>query len=235
MAPGSENSQENDILRTVLEDVLFFQKTWTHRCDPVSVRNGAAVLRRLFSEGLFVRAWRLSGLSGHPNIMAPSIDDMLNDESIWWALAGGGICHGLSMQRYVARFKGDGLVSIGGEASIYGRPFLVSTSRGIEPIPVKDYLSSASAILDSTKITRADIIKFMANKAGGVHLDTRDDDSPALAALRKRRALIGIQEHDGLSFEVLSIGQCLAWSPETQQFIVAARGKLGIPPPMTSP
>ena len=224
--PLSDSHKE--LVQTALEDLLYFRRTWTDRCDPVSVRHGSVTLRRLLLEGHYVQAWFRVGLTGHPNVAAPSIDDLVGDESILWALAGGGTCRGLSMQRYVARFLGDGKVSLNGEASIFGRPFLVSTTRGVEPIPVKNYLGSVSAILNATTITRRDIIAFMANKVGGAHLDAKDQ-TPAMAALRARRTFLSIQEHDALSFEVLSIGQCLAWTPETDQFIQAARRQLGLP------
>ena len=220
--------KHRELIQTVLDDILYFRQTWTDQCNPVTVRQGSVMLRRLLLDGHYLQAWFRVGLTGHPNIAAPFINDLVGDEAVWWALAGGATCKGFSMQRYVGRFTGNGTVTVGGEASIFGRPFLVSTKRGIEPIPVKDYLISLSAILDATAITRRDVIAFMANKAGGVHLDGKDD-SPAMKALRKRRGFLGIGDHDALSFEILSIGQCLAWSPETDQFIQHACSILGLP------
>lgn len=221
------SDSQRELVQIVVEDIHYFRRTWTDRCDSVAVRHGSVALRRLFIESHYVQAWHYVGLTGHPNVAAPRIDDVLTDNSIWWAIAGGGTCRGLSIQRYVGRFKGDGKVGIESESSIYGRPFMISTDRRVEPIPVREYVQSTSAILESTKITRHDIIAYMANKAGGAHLDSRDQ-SPAFAALRKRRSFLSIQDHDALSFELLSIGQCWAWTPETDQFLLNANALLGI-------
>jgi hypothetical protein len=89
------------------------------------------------------------------------------------------------------------------------------------------YLESAAALIDGVKITRRDVIRFVANKLGGAHYDTRRGGRPVeqrFVLLDKVSAnylpSIG-PEANGAYVELLSIAEALQQSTDAARFVAA--------------
>jgi hypothetical protein len=80
------------------------------------------------------------------------------------------------------------------------------------------YLNAPGAVRRGHAISRSLIIQYFANFAGGVHLDRVGERNPAkkakydLVVELERKA--SVLDMDGVYFELLSIGQALARSPD---------------------
>ncbi|MEX2645454.1 MAG: hypothetical protein WD249_04250 [Gaiellaceae bacterium] len=86
---------------------------------------------------------------------------------------------------------------------------------------LSEYVESAAIFYKHTYIARRHVVKYIANKLGGAHLDvsrTRKEDGPyvLLDDLQARAHLMG---KPAAYYELLSIGQAIASSADAKVFI----------------
>jgi hypothetical protein len=86
---------------------------------------------------------------------------------------------------------------------------------------VSSYLSSPSGIVDGVVFTRREVIKYIANIKGGVHLSAkqRSAERKLVARLGKVEKKIMVHATDGLLVEIVAIGQALGRSGDAAAFI----------------
>jgi hypothetical protein len=80
------------------------------------------------------------------------------------------------------------------------------------------YLKSTGLYFMRRRITREDVIKYVANKLGGAHLDF-DTQEPTYEALENANVNFNIMGKTGVFFELLSIGQLLTNSPSIAKLV----------------
>lgn len=216
-----------DELNTVIEDLEFFRDEWVDEITAAEVRRGSAILRRLLVEGYLGKAWRAAGYEKEPNIVGVNLDLQIgahNQGKIDIALAGGGTRGGITA----------------------GGMFMIQGASGPPPIPIGEdgnpmdatvfleysfsltkYLESACGVANGHVIKRREIIKYMANVKGGVHLGTssraRTSERELVSRVSKLEKKVNMCSMDGLFFELLSIGQSLAKSPDMAELISKVR------------
>jgi hypothetical protein len=82
---------------------------------------------------------------------------------------------------------------------------------------MSNWLASTCMRVGSVSVTRRDVIQFVANKLGGVHLDSkREAAHPGYRALDQARQALQLGDLDAVYAELAAIGQQLANSPEVQ-------------------
>jgi hypothetical protein len=90
---------------------------------------------------------------------------------------------------------------------------------------LSEYMSSLSGYIDPHTFTRRDVIKYIANVKGGVHLSAkqRKHEEKLIARVGKIEKRISIYTTDGLLFELVAIAQAVARSTDAKEYIEAVK------------
>jgi hypothetical protein len=90
-------------------------------------------------------------------------------------------------------------------------------------LSLKKFLDSACIVARGTKISRRTLIKYVANKLGGVHFDPKRDltkmEEQQFALLDEIRDERIVADKPAIYFELLSVGQALLASPDITMFL----------------
>lgn len=208
----------NTLLEVVTSDLQYLKANWTPEVDDHSLRRGSTILRMLLVEGNLQRAWKSVGMKGKPTIIAPRLEVLLDGKdksSIVAAFAGGGEYKGI----YVAL----GVINRGSKAARYSPQDSKPTEH---PFGLREFMESCGVFLNGEKIKRRDVVKYVANKLGGAHLDfTRKDAGRdhVYVLLDTVGPLFQVLDKGIVYYELLSIGQLLIRSPDIQVFMNALR------------
>lgn len=200
----------------VLEDLDLLEEDFGQgEFKDSRIRNASSIMNKLFNEGNLMKAWRynISKLN-QPFIIAPRLEYFMNidiNKSIIHALAGGaelgGIVHAIGMTN---------------------RGSALSTPPNINPVEhkynFKKYFESTGLILYSHPISRFSLIKFVANKAGGKHIDFKLDSKKDFEILDKGKDVFNYFGKNGLNVELHSIIQCVIKSPDIEKLRKVIRG-----------
>lgn len=211
---------DHDSLIAVAED-LEYLASWDPEISDAEIRRGSSVLRRLLVEDAYGTAWRAVGFTKQPSLVAVSLEALTQDVSssrIVFALAAG------------AEFRG---------IHIAGMLFHEGDRPPQEPISIRpdgypgeanftlsEFLGSTSGIVQGRTFNRREVIKYMANVKGGVHLSTqqRKAEEKLVARLGKIEKKMMVHTTDGLLVETLAIGQAVGRSRDARLYVAKARG-----------
>jgi len=86
---------------------------------------------------------------------------------------------------------------------------------------LSEYLSSPSGVVEGRSFNRREVIKYIANVKGGVHLSAqqRKQEEKLIARLGKIEKKIMVHNTDGLLVEAVAIAQALGTSDDAKKFI----------------
>ena len=158
------NYQQKELSKFVLEDLeLLFEDFGGTTFQDKRIRNASAILNKLFNEDNLMRAWRFNvGSMTVPMLIAPRLEYFIEADTykqITHAIAGGATLEGAE---YALAIVNTGQTGI-------------SVQPSIDPIShkykIKEYFESVGLILFGEQISRFNLIKYVANKAGGKHID----------------------------------------------------------------
>ncbi|MDO8862702.1 hypothetical protein Q6D67_13405 [Haliea sp. E1-2-M8] len=206
-----------DDLEVVADDLLYLAE-WGPEITEREIRHGSAVLRRLLFEGVYGTAWRAIGWPKQPKLIAVSINEIAspgNLSQIVYAIAAGANFRGIQM---ACMMMNKGSSPIGNSL---GPPLRENGYPGDREFSLSEYLSSLSGVVDGKTFNRREVIKYIANVKGGVHLSAKERKSEAklIAKLGKIEKKIMVHTTDGLLVEFVAIGQALGCSKDAQSFI----------------
>ncbi|WP_281687641.1 hypothetical protein [Pseudomonas citronellolis] len=87
------------------------------------------------------------------------------------------------------------------------------------------YVSSPSGVVSGDTFTRRDVIKYIANVKGGVHLSAKErkHEAKLVARLGKIEKRFMLHLSDALLVELVAIGQSLGSSPDAKTYISRVR------------
>ena len=225
---GDQVEIDTELLTIVSENLDFLTDHWNTDIDDPSLRRGTAILRSFLIDKQLAAA---AGMLGHQIfIMGPDpqlLKEYVNDPVMTFYQACGG------------KFKNAELRSFSG------------TNRSLSPEEIKDhydkylglhewshrvrlaaFMRQTSFKFGSIKINREEVIKYFANKRGGVHYDPsrniKADQKKAeletkftlLDRLYESRVLVAGKS--AVYYELLGIGQQIVNSGDTQSL----RGKI---------
>jgi hypothetical protein len=93
------------------------------------------------------------------------------------------------------------------------------------PFRLSQFLASPAIVVQGERLARRDVIKYVRNKLGGTHFDDkRENGEEAYAMLDSvTKGKFEVLEKRAVYFELLSIGQAVAASPDTKTL----RGLIG--------
>jgi hypothetical protein len=216
--------EESDkyVVNIVYEDLKDLKKELSWDLSDDLLRKCSAVLRRLLVEGKYGQAWRILGLEKQPSIKALNLEESIKGipiAEIDFTQAGGAINKGM---RVMAAFKTKKMLT----------PLQIKEQGTRDPRSLimgfwlSDFLKSPCIIIDGNSISRSDLIKYVANKLGGVHIDPRRDISKEkdkiYVILDQYRSQVQLAGKNAIYYELLSIGQSLIDSENTTRFMGAA-------------
>lgn len=204
-----------DLLEIVSQDILYVRREWDEDIDDASLRRGSTVLRRLLVENELQRAWRAVGLDGQPMITTPAFSSTLESialEKLVFATAGG------------ARYKGAQLSGIYLELTNEIHEAKIEKLREggppLEAMSLTQFVDGTCVVVSGQVVSRRLLIKYISNKLGGAHYDPkRSLDEPVFSLLDSARERIQILDKPAVYFELLSIGQALAITPDIGKFL----------------
>jgi hypothetical protein len=228
---------ERELVELTLEDLRHITKETEPECDDHQLRRVSVQLRHLLIEDAYVRSWKLLQLHPKsPMVVAPRLrtDDLRPDD---FAVAGGGDLGGLSIGN--AKFMPGRALSADEVKALYER----EKNDMAYTFSLSEYKDSCAVQVSGRKITRKQLVQFIANKKGGAHLDhSRKKDEEAYSALDNALAsplVFGgrpaqndqpnLPGKNAVYLELLSIGQFLTNSPDTKRFMEAAEAFLQSP------
>lgn len=194
-------------LQVVQQDLDYLTKEWDQEVSDDSLRRSSPVLRRFLVEGQLLRAWRNIGFVGQPEVVALTLSKRLSVGSlnaVKFASAGGAEYQGKCM----------GQTFLSDEALA---PSEIQKIAGLGPPEVKqnltDFVNSPCVVVEGTTISRLELIKYVANKLGGAHYDSkREKDYQRL--LDYAGQTYSLAGKNSVYFELLSVGQALVRSPD---------------------
>jgi hypothetical protein len=204
---------DHDSLIAVAEDLEYLSQ-WGSDISNADIRRGTAILRRLLVEDAYGAAWRAIGQPKQPSIPAVDLALMLGNQAnqVVFALAGGALFRGVQM---ACMMMNKGTVPLGGAPPVPiredGYPFE-------RMFTLSEYLSSASGVVDGRSFNRREVIKYLANIKGGVHLNAqqRKLEEKLIAKLGKIERKIMVHSTDGLLVEAVAIAQSVGNSKDAR-------------------
>jgi hypothetical protein len=205
-----------DDLKIVAEDLEYLSE-WGGEISEREIRHGSAVLRRLLVEDVYGTAWRAIGKLKQPKLIAVSLDTLAtpNDlTKIEFALAAGAEFRGIYMACMLMNKGHEPIGELGPPLREDGYP-------GDHEFTFSEYLASISGVVGGKTFNRREVIKYIANVKGGVHLSAKERkvEEKLIARLGKIEKMMIINTTDGLLVELVAIGQALGRSDDTRSFV----------------
>jgi hypothetical protein len=223
--------QQRELIALTLEDLRHIAKQSVPDCDDHQLRRVSVQLRNLLIEDCLIRSWKLLQLEPKsPNIIAPRLrtEEL---QSTDFAVAGGGNIAGMMV--------GNARITVGRASSPEERKARYEKTKGDMEFSfsLSDYMQSCALFVQGQKISRRQLVQYVANKKGGAHLDnSRKKDEQAYRALDaaiESGFWFGAGQtqpsHPGKNavyLELLSIGQNLTTSPDIKRLIEIAAEQL---------
>lgn len=209
---------DNELIKVVMDKIDSLHDLCSKQ-DPTdnNIRQISADLRFLLVEGNLQKVWRLCGFEKQPkvnplmNLRKPNNDPALTFSLDDCATTSGATMGGI---RIYNRAK-----SAEEMRADYERERELINAKS-EPITMTAYLDSTAMQIKGKKMTRRQIIKYLANKLGGVHYDIKNRDSD-LDTLNSQLKLL---KKGPLFFTILGIGQAIIKSGDIIKLVKRARG-----------
>lgn len=220
-------SQEDvaEALRLVRDDLAFLRSLNYSRPSRTEIRVASSILRRLLHEGMYGAAWRLAGLDAEPSVSAIDLQAVVSEiepRYIHYAYAGGAKTEGAHHKGYVllviprAEVEAEGHEVVLRRVQPHLKPGVTRT------FSLQQFCASPAVISGAAAVSRVDVVRYVANKLGGVHWDNRrggwtDAVSSRHRLLDERHLFVG--RLPAAFYEVISIAQCIAGSDDASRYM----------------
>jgi hypothetical protein len=209
---------DTESLRTVIEDLEHLKEGWGPDISDPDIRRGSAVLRRLLVEDAYGQAWRAVGFAKQPKVIAVCLMSFFRGmplHDVECALAAGANFRGIHCSAMT-------LVKSSSPPPSPSAPFRKDGFPGERELDLSDFVASPSGIVRGSVFSRRDVIKYIANVRGGVHLQGKGRQREK--ALRDRMGRIEkrmiVHTTDGLLVELVAIAQAIASSDDSERLLL---------------
>ncbi len=208
-------------IQTILEDLQHLKHAWSDVVDDAILRRDSAILRRLLIEGDLNKVWKILGFSEKIYVVAPRAEfflEMKDSYKIDFILSGGGIYQGV-IAVLAMHNKGKEAVNLPSHINPIEYKFTLS-----------QFINSTSIFVENISISRGELIQYVANKLGGVHIDFSRKGRLAqkLETLDRNierfqfKGIPPLRGKNTVYFELLSIGQLLSNSADIKRLLFKA-------------
>lgn len=211
-----------EFVQTVTSDLAFLMTEWNDKIDDQSLRRSSPVLRRLLVEGELQRAWKLAGYPGEPLIVGSTLEPLLACvplDRIRMASAGGGEYQGNALR---------GSTEIVGTLSLPEIQAIQARGLPEAKLSLRRFVEATCLVLNGQPVSRRSVIKFVANRLGGVHSSNKTErkHEEIYKLLDAARDTYLLLEKPVIFFELLSTGQALARSADLRTFALGNEPKV---------
>lgn len=217
----------NDFLRTVRDDIALLRKLDFARPLRSEVRVASGILRRLLHEQMLANAWSLSNLPDEPRFNAVDLDSMLRTvdrKYIHYAYAGGATTEGAQHSGHVLLVVPKAEVESEGQEAVLKRVTASMQPAGTRQFPLTEFCDSTCVASGNAAISRIGMIRYVANKLGGVHWDNQRGAWTDPVGSRHRlldEAHLIVGRLPAPLYELLSIAQAVAESSDSLRLMQA--------------
>jgi hypothetical protein len=210
---------DHESLICVKEDLEYLQTGWGPDLADPDIRRGGAVLRRLLVEGVYGQAWRAVGFERQPNLIAVDLDRILgetNKNAVVCAMAWGANFRGGYM---ASPCINKGHHALGATSS----PIRQNGYPGERIFTLSEFLEGTSGIVGHLHVNRREVIKYVANVKGGVHLGrkTKSAEKELIKKLSKFERAMNVHTTDGILVELVAIAQSVGTSEDAAKLCAA--------------
>jgi hypothetical protein len=219
-------TKRDELARVVSEDLEYLADEWNASIADSALRRGSATLRRLLVADDLGRAWRLTGRTREPVVLAPGIDEALAGfdlRRVVLASAGGAEYRGVTVAAVV--------MGSGPPPAVGTRSRDTSGRKGPNylSLPLKGFMEAYCLFHQQRFIRRRHVVKYVANKLGGAHLDSkRGSGGEEDLAFKAMDGIIDgnfeLAEKQLVYFELLGIGQAISSSPDVKELRTQLKG-----------
>ena len=205
--------QLRDLGDSVLGDLRWIDTANLQHADDGTLRELSARLRRLLVDGggTLQRYRRAIGLRGEPRVSFTDfpVDEMATFSQSAGARRAGGIVGGL-------QFFNRALTPEEIEAH-----YEQGKGMNARHLPLSKWLNGRCMTISGVAVTRRDVINYVANKLGGVHLDHARNakTAPGFIALDAARSTFRVGDQDAAYAELTAIGQQFGESAEVRDLL----------------
>ena len=211
---------DRDSLVAVAED-LEYLGTWGPNIPDADIRRGSAILRRLLVEDAYGTAWRAAGFERQPSLIAVDFHCMLGTlplQQVIAGLAGGARFRGMFFAGFINNRPP-------GVPDGFSQPLRADGYPCERPFTLSELLKSPSGAVDGRPFERQNVIKYIANVKGGVHLSAqqRNAEVKLVERMGKMERRLVVDGTEGLLFELVAIGQALGQSENAKTYIAHVR------------
>ena len=173
---------KDELLSVVASDLKFLADEWNQEIDDHSLRRSSNVLRIQLVDENLLNAWRQAGFTAQPQILAPSLQNRLQLyplDKIQFAQTGGATYKGITVQ---ALFE----LKIALGPDDMKKLFQLGPTSPVTQQDLTGFVDSTCIVFEGTEITRKELVKYVANKLGGTHIDfARNPNKPLEAKFAK--------------------------------------------------
>ena len=156
---------DRETLQSVAEDLVHL-RSWHDATPTADVRRGSAILRRLIVEDIYGAAWRAIGAQKQPKLVAVDLMIAIGNaplSKVGAAFAGGALYRGAKI--------GPIVMTVGNTDPGFGGPSIREAGFTSErEFTLSEFVRSHSGYINGVFFTRGDVVKYIANVRGGVHV-----------------------------------------------------------------
>lgn len=218
---ASVDPELQSLLSVVRTDLVWLRDEWSHDLGRDAVRRASPALRLLLVDNLYGQAWRAVGLPREPVISAISLDrydDLIESGKVTSAYAAGPTGH--EAQIFTS-------VTVHGEIPEWMDPNRHQQlgHEHASDFPLRAFLESTCMVVEGHRVSRRELIKYVANRLGGAHFGL----AGAKLATRPLFELLDKAADDGglvlgyplPHYLLLTVGYALARSADLEVFVAA--------------
>jgi hypothetical protein len=210
--------QKDDLLDIVTADLVFLREEWDEEVDDHSLRRSSTILRRLLVDNELQRAWKAAHFEKEPIIEASTLQKIIGVtplDKVVFAAAGGARYKGAELRGVIMRNYALTPEEIKKESE-HGVP---SASFGLHA-----FIEAPCVIIKENLISRRILIKYVSNKLGGAHHDSKrgKTEEELVFSLLDGTQQYRLLNKPAVYFELLSAGQAIARSGDVARLIAKA-------------
>jgi len=176
---------------------------------------------------MLINAWRLAGLPDEPHLTAVDLDSMLRSvdrKYIHYAYAGGATTEGAQHIGYVLLVIPKAEVESEGQDAVLKRVSASMSPAERRDFALSEFCTSTCVASGNAGVSRIGMVRYVANKLGGVHWDNQrgawtDPVGSRHRLLDEEHLIVG--RLPAPLYETLSIAQAIAESTDTARLIQA--------------
>lgn len=219
-------ADRREFLHIVRDDLRFLQRQDYRAPSRTDVRIASSILRRLLGDGLLEGAWRLAGFHGEPSInaidLAASLDG-IDSRYIHYAYAGGAETAGAHHLGYkLLVIPRDEAGAIEGDEERMRKLAAAGQRITKRDFTLSAFCTSPAVVSGSASVSRLGVVRYVANKLGGVHWDNtrgawQDPVGGRHRLLDEAHVIVG--RLPGPMYEVISIAEAIAKANDVERLL----------------